>query len=162
MKKIFSIPLNPMLSVDYFVHKFYPFLERNKEWIYDVYFTCRIPPFTQDAMGSVFSDEFKDVVFDNAMIIQKSLGISVTATFNNVNVSPRFDNYKLFVDNLKPLYEKGLRCITIPHGHWVAMGLKKHFPDMEIKNTILRKVKQAKTFGTMWIKDLIILILIEF
>ena len=36
-----------------------------------------------------------------------------------------------FIDNLKPLYEKGLRCITIPHGHWVAMGLKKHFPEME-------------------------------
>jgi len=40
MKKIFSIPFNPMLSEEAFINKFYPFLERNKEWIYDVYFTC--------------------------------------------------------------------------------------------------------------------------
>jgi hypothetical protein len=145
-KKIFSIPFNPMLTEDMFVNKFYPFLERNKDWIYDIYFTCRIPPFTQDAMGAVFREEDKDVIFENAMIIQKALGIKISATFNNVNVSPKYENYKLFVDNLKPLYEKGLRCITIPHGHWVAMGLKKHFPEMEIKNTILRKVATGQDF----------------
>jgi len=145
-KKIFSIPFNPMLTEDMFVNKFYPFLERNKDWIYDIYFTCRIPPFTQDAMGAVFREEDRDVIFENAMIIQKALGIKISATFNNINVSPKFENYKLFVDNLKPLYEKGLRCITIPHGHWVAMGLKKHFPEMEIKNTILRKVATGQDF----------------
>jgi hypothetical protein len=144
--KIFSIPFNPMLTEDMFINEFYPFLERNKEWIYDIYFTCRIPPFTQDAMGAVFKEEDRDIVFENAMIIQKALGIKISATFNNINISPNFQNYKLFVDNLKPLYEKGLRCITIPHGHWVAMGLKKHFPEMEIKNTILRKVATGQDF----------------
>ena len=36
--------------------------------------------------------------------------------------------------------------MTIPHGHWVAMGLKDHFPEMHIKNTILRKVNTAQDF----------------
>ena len=49
----------------------------------------------------------------------------IRATFNNVNVSPKYDNYKLFVDNLKPLYDRGLRCITIPHAHWVAIDQKR-------------------------------------
>jgi len=146
VSKIFSIPLNPMLTEQAFNHIFYPFLEKNKEWIYDIYFTCRIPPFTQDAMGSVILPEFEDAVFENAMVIQERLGIRVSATFNNFNVSPKYDNYKLFVDNLRPLYEKGLRSMTIPHGHWVAMGLKNEFPEMEIKNTILRKVATAQDF----------------
>lgn len=146
MKKIFSIPLNPMLPEKDFIEKFVPFLQQYEAWIYDVYFTCRIPPFTQDAMGSVFSSEYVDAVVDNAMQIQEVLGIKVSATFNNVNVSPKYDNYKLFIEHLKPLYDRGLRSITLAHGHWVAMGLKKHFPELEVKNTILRKVATAQDF----------------
>lgn len=146
MKKIFSIPLNPMLPEKDFIEKFVPFLQQYEAWIYDVYFTCRIPPFTQDAMGSVFPAEYVDAVVDNAMQIQEVLGIKVSATFNNVNVSPKYDNYKLFIEHLKPLYDRGLRSITLAHGHWVAMGLKKHFPELEVKNTILRKVATAQDF----------------
>ena len=135
-----------MLSEQAFTHVFYPFLKEHKDWIYDIYFTCRIPPFTQDAMGSIIDDNDRNSVFENAMMIQESLGIKVSATFNNFNVSPKHENYKLFIDNLKPLYEKGLRSMTIPHGHWVAMGLKDHFPEMHIKNTILRKVNTAQDF----------------
>ena len=146
MKKIFSIPLNPMLPEKDFIEKFVPFLQQYEAWIYDVYFTCRIPPFTQDAMGSTFPSEYVDAVVDNAMQIQDLLGIKVSATFNNINVSPKYDNYKLFIEHLKPLYDRGLRSITLAHGHWVAMGLKKHFPELEVKNTILRKVATAQDF----------------
>jgi hypothetical protein len=146
MNKIFSIPFNPMLSEEDFMNKVLPFLEEYKDWIYDVYFTCRIPPFTQDAMGTVFRPEDREMVIDNALQIQEVLGIKVSATFNNVNVSPKFDNYKLFIEHLKPLYDRGLRSITLAHAHWVAMGIKNHFPDMEIKNTILRKVATAQDF----------------
>jgi len=52
-KKIFSVPLNPKLNEQQFL-EFYQFLERNKDWISDVYFTSRIAPFKQDAMGDVF------------------------------------------------------------------------------------------------------------
>jgi hypothetical protein len=88
MSKIFSIPLNPMLSEQAFTHVFYPFLQKNKDWIYDIYFTCRIPPFTQDAMGSVINEDDRYSVFDNALMIQETLGIKISATFNNFNVSP--------------------------------------------------------------------------
>jgi hypothetical protein len=146
MKKIFSIPLNPMLSEKDFFEKFYPFLVEYKDWIYDIYFTCRIPPFNQDAMGSVFLENDKNIVIDNAMMIQQTLDIKVSATFNNVNVSPKYDNYKLFIENLKPLYDGGLRSITLAHAHWVAMGIKNYFPELEIKNTILRKVATSQDF----------------
>lgn len=146
MKKIFSVPLNPILTEKDFFGKFYPFLQKNKDWIYDIYFTCRIPPFTQDAMGSIFNDEDKGVVIENALMIQEALGIKVSATFNNVNVSPKYDNYELFIQNLKPLYERGLRSITLAHAHWVAMGIKNYFPELEIKNTILRKVATGQDF----------------
>jgi hypothetical protein len=135
-----------MLSEKDFFEKFYPFLVEYKDWIYDIYFTCRIPPFNQDAMGSVFSDNDKNIVIDNAMMIQQTLDIKVSATFNNVNVSPKYDNYKLFIENLKPLYDGGLRSITLAHAHWVAMGIKNYFPELEIKNTILRKVATSQDF----------------
>ncbi len=145
-KKIFSIPLNPILKEEDFVGVFFPFLKKYKDWIYDVYFTCRIPPFIQDAMGAVICESDRIPAFENAMVIQQELDIPISATFNNINVSPKYDNYKLFVDNLKPLYDKGLRSATIPHGHWMAMGFKKYFPEMEVKNTILRKVATAHDY----------------
>ena len=145
-KKIFSIPLNPFLTREYFVDTFLPFLQEYEDYIYDIYFTSRIPPFLQDAMGGFIRPEDRDTVWENALDIKKQLGIEISATFNNVNVSPRYDNYKLFVENFKKLYDQGVRSATVPHAHWVAMGLKKHFPALKIKNTILRKVATAQDY----------------
>jgi len=50
-KKIFSIPLNPFLTDEFFRNTFLPFLEEHRDYIYDIYFTSRVPPFVQDAMG---------------------------------------------------------------------------------------------------------------
>ena len=52
-KKIFSIPLNPKLNEQQF-NDFYEFCSQYRDWIYDIYFTSRISPFDQDAMGDVF------------------------------------------------------------------------------------------------------------
>jgi hypothetical protein len=146
-RKIFSIPLNPYLTKEDYENIFVPFLKRNKEWIYDVYFTCRIPPFMQDAMGANFTDEAIIQIFNNAMALQKDTGIMVSATFNNVLVPPTYENLEIFVENLKYLYEAGLRSMTIPHNHWVSMGiLQKEFPEMLIKNTVLKRVKNGQEF----------------
>jgi hypothetical protein len=51
--KIFSIPLNPKLTEIEF-NEFLNFCRQYKDYIYDIYFTCRIPPFLQDAMGDIF------------------------------------------------------------------------------------------------------------
>ena len=53
MQKIFSVPLNPKLTPEQF-QEYYDFLKTYKHLIYDVYFTSRIPPFVQDAMGDIF------------------------------------------------------------------------------------------------------------
>jgi len=57
---MFSIPLNPKLTPDQFDY-FLNFLKKYKHLIYDVYFTSRIPPFTQDAMGDIFTENQFDL-----------------------------------------------------------------------------------------------------
>ena len=53
-KRVFSLPINPKLSEEFVVNTFLPFLKEYREYILDLYFTCRIPPFDQDAMGDTF------------------------------------------------------------------------------------------------------------
>ena len=142
-KKIFSVPLNPKLNEQQFL-EFYQFLERNKDWISDVYFTSRIAPFKQDAMGDVFVIEQEQLGIETALNIQKHLGIPVSATFNNIQVPPTQTNLDTFIINFKRLYDAGVRTATIPHTHWLATGqIQRAFPDLFIKNTILRDVRTA-------------------
>ena len=140
-QKIFSIPLNPKLAENQF-KLFYSFLKEYKDWIYDIYFTCRIPPFTQDAMGEVFTHPMgpSDAIW-NAINLQKDLGIPISATFNNTLVRPTQQNLDLWIKNFAPLYEQGVTNITIPHTHWMLTGqIKKEFPNLFVKNTILWRI----------------------
>jgi predicted O-methyltransferase YrrM len=142
-KKIFSVPLNPKLNEHEFL-EFYQFLERNKDWISDVYFTSRIAPFKQDAMGDVFVIEQEQLGIETALNIQKYLGIPVSATFNNIQIPPTQTNLDTFIINFKKLYDAGVRTATIPHTHWLATGqIQRAFPELFIKNTILRDVRTA-------------------
>lgn len=139
---MFSIPINPKLSQNQF-EEFYKFLEENRDQIYDLYFTSRMPPFVQDAMGDVF-DINNTAPIEAAVYIQKTLGIPVSATFNNIMVRPSQENLDLFILNFQLLYDMGVRSATIPHTHWVATGqIQRAFPELLIKNTILRNVTQA-------------------
>ena len=84
MAKIFSIPINPKLSETQFI-EFVQFCDTYKDYISDLYFTCRIPPFTQDAMGDVFvADDSAQYMIDMAKFIQAKTGITVSATCNNI------------------------------------------------------------------------------
>jgi len=142
---MFSIPLNPKLSEKEF-NSFIDFLIKYKDYIYDFYFTSRIAPFTQDAMGDVFVNElgFKDAI-DAALYVQHKTGVKGSATFNNIMVRPSQQNLDLWIDNFKPLYESGIRSATIPHTHWMATGqIKKNFPELFVKNTILRNVTEPR------------------
>lgn len=139
---MFSIPINPKLTPQQF-ETFYNFCQEYKDYIYDLYFTCRMPPFIQDAMGDVIvSNEFAPI--ETALHIQESLGIPVSATFNNILIRPTQDTLDLFIQNFQQLYDAGVRSATIPHTHWVATGqIQKQFPELHIKNTILRNVTRA-------------------
>lgn len=145
MKKIFSLPLNPKLNQSQF-DDFYKFVEQYQDWIYDIYFTSRIAPFDQDAMGDVFvlHQEAAISCIESALHIQNNLGIPVSATFNNIHVPSDQRHLDMFIKNFRPLYEAGIRSITIPHTQWMLTGqIKQAFPDLLVKNTILRDVNRA-------------------
>ena len=140
----FSIPLNPKLDYESFTNRFIPFLDKHKKYIYDVYFTCRIPPFGQDAMGDVFHQGDWGAINQNALEIQNNLGIPISATFNNINVPPTSENLRTWIQNFAPLYEQGVRIATLPHTIWMLQGvIQKQFPELKVKNTILRNVQRA-------------------
>ena len=75
---MFSIPLNPKLNNIQLNH-FYEFCIKHKQHIYDIYFTCRMPPFEQDAMGDVFENPMD--LIDVALKLQDATGIRMSATF---------------------------------------------------------------------------------
>lgn len=139
-RKVFSLPINPKTSEEFVNQIFIPFLIKHKESIFDLYFTCRMPPFVQDAMGDVFVSDMRGTTLD-AFYISQQTGIPLSATFNNIYVRPSQENLDLFIENFRPLYDNGIRIATIPHTVWLMTGqIQKEFPELYIKNTILREV----------------------
>jgi len=102
-------------------------------------------------MGDVFVTEDADsMLIDVALKLQESTGITVSATFNNTTIRPSQENLDLFIQNFKQLYDAGIRSATIPHTHWVSTGqIQKAFPELHIKNTILRQVETAKDVANL-------------
>jgi len=142
-KRVFSLPINPKISEEFVNNIFIPFLDQYKHLLFDLYFTCRMPPFEQDAMGDVFISDPRETTF-NALYISQKTGIPLSATFNNIFVRPTQRNLDLFIENFKPLYDAGVHIATLPHTIWVSTGqIQKEFPELYIKNTILREVTRA-------------------
>jgi len=118
--------------------------------IYDINFTCRIPPFDTDAHGVFVDPDLNVAHLEDMLFLQEKLNIKVSPVFNNIYVPPTKENLDLFIDNLRPLYDKGIRSITQPHSLWMRFGLlQQHFPDLEIKNTVLRRLKTAQDFWNL-------------
>lgn len=144
---MFSIPLNPKLNNIQLNH-FYEFCIKHKQHIYDIYFTCRMPPFEQDAMGDVFQNPMD--LIDVALKLQDATGIRMSATFNNTLVPVTQQNLDVFITNFQVLYDAGIRSVTIPHTHWIATGqIQKAFPELLVKNTILRQPETAKDVANL-------------
>ena len=138
-KRVFSLPINPKLSEEFVVNTFLPFLKEYKEYILDLYFTCRIPPFDQDAMGDTFLSP--EALTESACYISNESDIPLSATFNNIWVRPDQKNLDLWIKEFAPIYNSGVRVVTLPHTSWVSTGqIRSAFPDLFIKNTILREV----------------------
>ena len=143
---MFSVPLNPKLKKDQ-LNEFISFLKEYKPFIYDFYFTCRVDPFLQDAMGDVFDggEEDHNYLIELALHIQSETGITASAVFNNTEVRPSQQNLDIFIESFRPVYESGIKSATIPHTHWMATGqIKKAFPELFVKNTILRNVSEPR------------------
>jgi hypothetical protein len=146
----FSLPIWPGLSPAEIENDFYPFLEEYGSLLHDLYYTCRIAPFNSDAMGGIIISDEVGTVMSNAQIISETYGIPLSATFNNIMVSPSHPNYRTFIKNFRPIYDKGVRTITIPHTSWLRFGLKTEFPDLFVKNTILNRVANAAEIARLF------------
>lgn len=149
VQKKFSLPFNSFITPKEYEEWYYPFLKEYKEYIYDIYFSVIIPPFVSDSMGYSTNTNHKLLrdTLDLMLKIQKSLGITVSPTFNNINISPSIENREIFIKSLQFLYDKGIRSVTIPHIHWMLDGkIKNMFPDLIVKNTVLRKVNSATMY----------------
>lgn len=144
MAKIFSLPINPKLSETQFI-EFIDFCSKYKDYISDLYFTCRVVPFTQDAMGDVFiSEEDPQYMINAALHIQEVTGITASATFNNISIRPTQENLDLWIESFKPLYAKGIRLCTLPFNHWLLTGqIQKEFPELEVRASILMDTKTS-------------------
>jgi hypothetical protein len=139
---MFSIPLNPKLNELQF-KEFLAFSKKHKNLITDVYVTIRIKPFIQDAMGDVLDPEQANNAISNALLFQHNTGIPISATFNDMSVPPTEQNLDIFIQNFKPLYEAGIKIVTLPHTIWMLSGkIQENFPDLYVKNTILRVVQR--------------------
>ena len=143
-KSVFSLPINPKLDKQFTDGIFIPWLTKYKPYIKDLYFTCRMPPFTQDAMGDTFVGDLSQLVF-NSLVISRETEIPISATFNNIYVRPDQEGLDLFIHNFRQIYDQfNVRIATIPHTTWVASGqIQSAFPDLKIKNTIIRNVCKA-------------------
>ena len=138
-KRVFSLPINPKLSEEFVTNTFLPFLKKYREYILDLYFTCRIPPFDQDAMGDCFT--VNEALIESACYISNQSDIPLSATFNNIWVRPDQKNLDLWIKEFAPVYNSGVRVVTLPHTSWVSTGqIQAAFPELFIKNTILREV----------------------
>jgi len=153
MKKIFSVPFNVSLTEEKF-SDFKVFLKKYNDLIFDVYFTFALPPFNEDAVGGISeSKSTKGSIngnIDTIMSIQNECSVRVSATFNNIYVSPDINNLNLFIKNFATLYEKGVRSATLPFSSWVfSKEIRKNFPDLFIKNTVIWKVHSAREFWNL-------------
>ena len=69
--RVFSLPINPKLDPQFIQTKLKDFLIKNWDYIFDLYFTCRMPPFTQDAMGDVFmTPDMELQVMENGTVVK--------------------------------------------------------------------------------------------
>ena len=146
----FSLPLWPGLHPKEIEEEVFPFLAECGHLISDLYFTSRIPPFDSDAMGGIIVPEERAVVMTNALAISQEFNIPLSATFNDITLSPSYANYQTFIKHFKPLYEAGVVIITIPNTAWLRFGLKKEFPNLFVKNTILNRVQTAAQVASLF------------
>ena len=117
----FSLPINPKLDPDYIDEELIPFLLRHNNLIYDLYFTSRMPPFMQDAMGDTFvTTTSSNNAIKNALYISERTSIPLSATFNNIWVRPDQKNLDIFIRNFRELYDVGIRTATLPHTSWAV------------------------------------------
>lgn len=136
-----SINFENMSDVFFEMHNDY------KNYIHDINVTSRVGPFQRDAHGINLPPQAARRHMMDAIKLQEKTGITVSFLFNNIYVPPTEENLDLFISQFKEWYDRGVRSITIPHLLWMASGkLQREFPELYIKDTVLREVDSARQF----------------
>ena len=78
----------------------------------------------------------------NAEYISRETGIPLSATFNSIWVLPTQKNLDEWIKN-PSLYETGIRIVTASISWMLTGQIQKEFPELKVKNTILREVTKA-------------------
>lgn len=145
---IFSLPFTKeVYQNETLTQSFGAFVGQHKSFIHDVYFSLFVQPFTGDAMGEEMDCDTQVRILQDMLALQRTTGVMVSGTLNGIHISPCQENLNLFVTQFRPLYEAGLRSLTLPHTHWMQSGeIRKHFPELFVKNTVLRRVGNAQEF----------------
>jgi hypothetical protein len=151
---MFSIPF----FYDSFTHNskvnefFLDFVKTHHEWIHDIYFTpTPTAPFDNDSMGlATASDSVKNlhrITLRKLKSISKKYNIPISATFNDTSVLKSDFHMAQFIENFRHLYDEGIRNITLSPTIWMNSGaIKRAYPDLYIKNTVLHRVKDGQMF----------------
>ena len=146
MVQRFSIPLNTKLPEDFVIGTFIPFLNQYKKHIYDIYFTCRMPPFVQDAMGDTIDGDMRETTF-NALYVSKETGIPLSATFNNIQVLPNQKNLDLFIQKTADPSAGTRNPCKI--STWLQNGID-HLPTRRLQVKIFHK--NLEILFKLWLK----------
>lgn len=150
----FTLSLSPSLSRGNFdllaqkdvVERLLKFADR----IHDINFTCHIEPFMRDAHGVYLTPEENEVHLTQMLALQKRTGIRVSPVFNDIYVPNTSEQLDRFLASFEPLYQRGIRSLTIPHVLWMKMKpIRESFPGLHIKTTALRRVRTAQEFWNM-------------
>ena len=122
-------------------------IKANADQLFDILFTSRVAPFTTDAHALLINQEDADRLLEQMLNIQEATGVAVSPIFNNIFVPNTKENLDVFIDNFRPLYERGVRSITQPHLLWMLTGrLQQAFPELMFKDTVLRETRSAQDF----------------
>ncbi len=144
MSYIFSFPLSPYMRDEEYTEVYLPFVQEYSAYIYDIYATIRIPPFLHDAMGGELQSE---QLLEKALRVQRDTGKILSATFNDITIPATQSNLELFCEQFAPLYEAGIRSVSIPFTHWMLSGEISHrFPDLTVKNSVLNTIDNPQGY----------------
>jgi len=87
MAKIFSIPINPKLSETQYI-EFVQFCDAYKDYISDLYFTCRIPPFNHWLLTGQIQKKFPELEVRSSILMDTKTATDVynvvTSGFHSV------------------------------------------------------------------------------
>ena len=144
--KKFSIPYNPRVMIDKELREeYFQFLERNKDFIIDVYFGYATPPFMTDARAGHINKDKHATLADIAYIKNK-FGIAGSATFNGEISDSSPASYESFLKEVKKLVGAGVESMTLNAPLWV-WKIKRDIPEMIVKNTVVIPIGFPQEFS---------------